>query len=169
MYQNVVDLNVTCRAKRTKTYWHVCKFKCQLKITQPSCPGSRDWRTGKGLKMLGLQKEKGFLLLVLRYGYRWFPYRLTKFKLILSLYHSISSSRIRKRPTLCTDCTTPLFYMLAPTCFGSSLPSSGSLLDSPELIEIQLGDTIHGTMTIWHTGHVTTRYMICHPSDLYFK
>jgi hypothetical protein len=30
MYQNVLDLNVTCRAKRTQTYWHVCKFKCPL-------------------------------------------------------------------------------------------------------------------------------------------
>jgi hypothetical protein len=30
-------------------------------------------------------------------------------------------------------CTTPLFYKLAPTCFGSSLPSSGSFLDHAEL------------------------------------
>jgi hypothetical protein len=35
-------------------------------------------------------------------------------------------------------CTTPLFYILAPTCFGSSLPSSGSFLDSSELLEIQI-------------------------------
>jgi hypothetical protein len=27
------------------------------------------------------------------------------------------------------------FYVLAPTCFGSNLPSSGSLLDPPELLE----------------------------------
>jgi hypothetical protein len=27
------------------------------------------------------------------------------------------------------------FYVLAPTCFGSSLPSSGSLLDPSELLE----------------------------------
>jgi hypothetical protein len=27
------------------------------------------------------------------------------------------------------------FYVLASTCFGSSLPSSGSLLDHPELLE----------------------------------
>jgi hypothetical protein len=26
-------------------------------------------------------------------------------------------------------CTTPLFYILASTCFSSSLPSSGSFLD----------------------------------------
>jgi hypothetical protein len=37
-----VDLNAACWLKR--------KFKCPLKKTQPSCPGSRDlnW-TGKGL------------------------------------------------------------------------------------------------------------------------
>jgi hypothetical protein len=51
MYQNVLDLNVACRAKRTQTYWHVRKFKCPLKKMQSSCPCSRDlnW-TGKGLK-----------------------------------------------------------------------------------------------------------------------
>jgi hypothetical protein len=27
------------------------------------------------------------------------------------------------------------FYVLVPTCFGSSLPSSGSLLDPSELLE----------------------------------
>jgi hypothetical protein len=50
MYQNVLDLNDACRAKRTQTYWHVRKFKCPLNKTQPSCPCSRDlnW-TGKGL------------------------------------------------------------------------------------------------------------------------
>jgi hypothetical protein len=49
-YQNVLDLNVTCRAKRTQTYWHVRKFNAHRKKTQPSCPCSRDsnW-TGKGL------------------------------------------------------------------------------------------------------------------------
>jgi hypothetical protein len=34
-------------------------------------------------------------------------------------------------------CTTALFYILAATCFGSSLPSSGSFLDPSELLEIQ--------------------------------
>jgi hypothetical protein len=36
------------------------------------------------------------------------------------------------------NCTTPLFNILAPTCFGSSLPSSGSFLDPFELPEIQI-------------------------------
>jgi hypothetical protein len=35
-------------------------------------------------------------------------------------------------------CTNPLFYILAPTCFGSSLQSSGSFLDPSELLEIQI-------------------------------
>jgi hypothetical protein len=35
-------------------------------------------------------------------------------------------------------CTTTLFYVLSPTCFGSSLPSSGSFLDPSELLEIQI-------------------------------
>jgi hypothetical protein len=39
-YQNVLHLNVACRAKRTQTYWHVRKFKCPLKKTQPSYPCS---------------------------------------------------------------------------------------------------------------------------------
>jgi hypothetical protein len=30
--------------------------------------------------------------------------------------------------------TTPLFYILAPTCLGSSLPSSGSFLGPSELL-----------------------------------
>jgi hypothetical protein len=34
-------------------------------------------------------------------------------------------------------CTTPLFYILAPTRFGSSLPSSGSFLNPSELLHIQ--------------------------------
>jgi hypothetical protein len=37
------------------------------------------------------------------------------------------------------NCTTPLFSVLAPTCFGSSLPSSGSFLDPSEVVEIQIG------------------------------
>jgi hypothetical protein len=36
------------------------------------------------------------------------------------------------------NCTNPLFNILAPTCFGSSLPSSWSFLDPSELLEIQI-------------------------------
>jgi hypothetical protein len=35
-------------------------------------------------------------------------------------------------------CTIPLFYILAPTSFGSSLPSSGSFLHPSDLLEIQI-------------------------------
>jgi hypothetical protein len=47
-------------------------------------------------------------------------------------------------------CTTPLFYVLAPTCFGSSLPL-GSCLDLSELLEIQIGWVVYHTMC----GYVT--------------
>jgi hypothetical protein len=53
--------------------------------------------------------------------------------------HTVHYQTHQKRPKICIDCTTPLFYVLAPTCFGSSLPSSGSLLDPPDLLEIQIG------------------------------
>jgi hypothetical protein len=48
--------------------------------------------------------------------------------------------RIRKNKQYALICTTPLFYLyvLAPTYFGSSLPSSGSILDPSELAEIQI-------------------------------
>jgi hypothetical protein len=35
-------------------------------------------------------------------------------------------------------CTTPLFYIMAHTCFGSSLPLSGSFLDPSGLLDIQI-------------------------------
>jgi hypothetical protein len=41
---------------------------------------------------------------------------------------------------------TPLFYVLAPTCFGSSLPSSGSFLDPSELLEIQIEWVVYHIM-----------------------
>jgi hypothetical protein len=44
----------------------------------------------------------------------------------------------QKQPTHALNGTTPLFNIHAPTCFGSSLPSSGSFLDSSELLEMLL-------------------------------
>jgi hypothetical protein len=38
-------------------------------------------------------------------------------------------------------CTTALFYMLAPTCFGSGLPSSGSFWIRLSYVKIQI-DTV---------------------------
>jgi hypothetical protein len=49
-------------------------------------------------------------------------------------------------------CTTPLFYTLAPTCFGSSLPSSGSFLDASELLEIQTEFVVY---------HIMCGYVAC--------
>jgi hypothetical protein len=43
-------------------------------------------------------------------------------------------------------CTIPLFHILAPTCFGSSLPSSGSFLGPSELLEIQIEWVVYHTM-----------------------
>jgi hypothetical protein len=51
-------------------------------------------------------------------------------------------------------CTTPLFYVLDSTCFGSSLPSSRSFLDPSELHEIQ---------TEWVTYHIMCGYVTCVP------
>jgi hypothetical protein len=54
----------------------------------------------------------------------------------------------------CTDFTTPLFYILAPTCFGSGLPSSGSFLDPSVLLEIQIE---------WVVYHIMCGYVVCVP------
>src|SRR5215469_2043578 len=51
-------------------------------------------------------------------------------------------------------CTTPLFYILTPTCFSSSLPSSGSFLDPAELLEIQIE---------WVVYHIMCGYVTCVP------
>jgi hypothetical protein len=48
--------------------------------------------------------------------------------------------------------TTPLFYILAPTCFGSSLQSSESFLDPSELLEIQID---------WVVYHIMCGYVTC--------
>jgi hypothetical protein len=36
-----------------------------------------------------------------------------------------------------------LFYILAATCFGSSLLSSGSFLDAAELLEVQIKTLVY--------------------------
>jgi hypothetical protein len=50
--------------------------------------------------------------------------------------------------------TIHLFYILAPTCFDSSLPSSGSFLDPSELFGIQIE---------WVVYHVMCGYVACVP------
>jgi hypothetical protein len=49
-------------------------------------------------------------------------------------------------------CNTPLSYMLAPTRFGSSLPSSGSFLGPSELLEIQIE---------WVVYNIMCGYVVC--------
>jgi hypothetical protein len=68
-------------------------------------------------------------------------------------------------------CTTPLFYILAPTCFGSSLPSSGSFLDPPKSLEIQIEWVVYHTMCgyVAMGQSVVVPSAIYHPFDLYFK
>jgi hypothetical protein len=46
--------------------------------------------------------------------------------------------RSRNNQQLALNYTTPLFNILALTCLGSSLPSSGSFLDPSELLETQI-------------------------------
>jgi hypothetical protein len=48
----------------------------------------------------------------------------------------------------------PLLCILAPTCFGRSLPSSGSFLDPSELLEIQIE---------WVVYHIMCGYVACVP------
>jgi hypothetical protein len=50
--------------------------------------------------------------------------------------------------------TTPLFHVLTPTFFGSSLPSSGSVLDPSELLEIIIE---------WVVYHIMCGYVTCVP------
>jgi hypothetical protein len=45
--------------------------------------------------------------------------------------------RSRNNQHYALNCTTLLFKIQAPTCFGSSLPSSESFLDSSELFQMQ--------------------------------
>jgi hypothetical protein len=49
-------------------------------------------------------------------------------------------------------CTTPLFCILAPTCFGSSLPSSWSFLDPSELLKIKIEQVVY---------HIMCGYVAC--------
>jgi hypothetical protein len=45
-------------------------------------------------------------------------------------------------------CTTALFYILAPTCFGSSLPSSGSFWIRLSYMKIQIDLVVYHTMLV---------------------
>jgi hypothetical protein len=64
----------------------------------------------------------------------------------------IRRSRNNQHCALNFTFTTPLFYILAPTCFGSNLPSSGSFLEPSELLEIQID---------WVVYHIMCGYVVC--------
>jgi hypothetical protein len=49
-----------------------------------------------------------------------------------------SSACSRNNQHYAPICTTPLFYILDPRYFGSSLPSSGNFLDLYKLLQIQI-------------------------------
>jgi hypothetical protein len=49
-------------------------------------------------------------------------------------------------------CTTPLLHILAPTCFSSSLPSSGSFLGLSKSLEMQIE---------WVVYHIMCGYLAC--------
>jgi hypothetical protein len=55
--------------------------------------------------------------------------------------NTVSRNSNRNNQHYALICITPLFYILAPICFGSSLPSSGSFLDPSELLDIRTNRT----------------------------
>jgi hypothetical protein len=69
--------------------------------------------------------------------------------------HTVHIRRIERKNQQYTLIVPLLyFYVLAPTCFGSCLPSSGSLLDPTELLE----NTNWGLVY-----HITCGYVACVP------
>jgi hypothetical protein len=74
----------------------------------------------------------------------WGARYLPKIRYLIFLPRIIRHSRNNQRYAL--NCTTPFFYVLAPTCFSSSLPSSGSLLDPSELLEKQIKWVVYHIM-----------------------
>jgi hypothetical protein len=60
--------------------------------------------------------------------------------------------RSRNNQQYALICTNSLFYILAPTCFGTSLPLSGSFLNPSDLFEIQIE---------WVVYHIMCGYVAC--------
>jgi hypothetical protein len=58
--------------------------------------------------------------------------------------------RSRNNQRYAQICNTALFYMLAPTCFGSSLPSSGSFCIRLSYMKIQIDLVVNHIM--WLSG-----------------
>jgi hypothetical protein len=64
--------------------------------------------------------------------------------------------------------TIPLFNILAPTCFGSSLPSTGSFLDPSELLEMCRGMQQVASLDTFHTGHTGQTVIHIDPQHRYY-
>jgi hypothetical protein len=81
---------------------------------------------------------------------------LDRFQLNLNfiIFRPCIIRRSRNNQHYALICTTPLFYILAPTYFGSSLPSSGSFLDPFEMLDIQIE---------WVVYHIMCGYVACVP------
>jgi hypothetical protein len=112
--------------------------------------------------------------------------RLTPLQICVTLFHSqswlvetaIHLQSVRSQICVCVVvrsrnnqhfaliCTTPLFYILAPTCFGS-MPSSGSFLDPSELFEIQIEWVVYRIMCGYVTCVPECRGSVCCASQQY--
>jgi hypothetical protein len=112
--------------------------------------------------------------IVTRFNFRFFL--ITLHTNYVALFRNWNRRRKLLLPHIRNDqkyeLTVPLLYSMywLPTCFGSSLPSSGSFLDPSELLEIQIKWVLYHIMCGYvATCHVTTHYMTYHLFDLYFK
>jgi hypothetical protein len=79
-------------------------------------------------------------------------YRTAKPRVIRFNCKQMAGGSSRNNQHYALICTTSLFYILALTCFGSSLPSLGSFLDPSELLEIQIE---------WMVYHIMCGYVTC--------
>jgi hypothetical protein len=62
-------------------------------------------------------------------------------------------------------CATALFYMLAPTCFGSSLPSSGSLWIRLSYVKRQIDMVVYHIMLSGLCIGVSWFSLLCFPAE----
>jgi hypothetical protein len=113
--QQVWTLNI-CWTKHSWLVWTHPKDERELHLQtyfwntslQATTPSPPLWGGGGGLSYIQVDG--------------WFPSNMEQAK-TPNPWHS------RNNQQYALICTTPLFYVLAPTCFGSSLPSSGGFLD----------------------------------------
>jgi hypothetical protein len=74
--------------------------------------------------------------------------------------------RSRKNQYNAQTCTAVLFHMLAPKCFGSSLPSSGSCWIRLSYLKIQIDMVVYHIM--WLSGQcvgVSRFSLLCFPTE----